>query len=203
MRGDTPTNQKMETRKRNVANQTNEETEKRVKIPAKTPEPSDLVLNSLLFIAISAFSLLFLAFVLAMVGPRLFAKDGRGNVLCSAPMEENYSCPVTQADIDNLKEGNGCTLPDTCSVNYKHQDTFAHVRMVDRKPVVNVVNYRKMSGKEPKRSLLIGPTGSNCALPIKNISIVSTDPYVIVIDGFITDNEADHVKAAGYVSFRS
>jgi len=196
----------METRKRNVA--PNASTDKpEPPASAQTPPAAkqrttgseDVLTKTLGIIALVAVSLLAGSLLLAVAG-RLRPHTHR-RVHCSAAVSPSYACPLTPAQRDALSEGGDCGLPPACDAPYAAHDTWAHVRMVDRVPSVQVVNFTRMRGNAPKRTLLIGPSGP-CALPVKNITVLSTDPYVIVIDGFITDDEADTVKAEGCVPIR-
>ncbi|KAI9029333.1 hypothetical protein DFJ74DRAFT_657906 [Hyaloraphidium curvatum] len=126
------------------------------------------------------------------------------NETCIFPVPHDFAC-----------EGS-CPFPapqSSCAERYERFDTVAEMRMVDRKPALSIVSAAPAAGSVAKHEIVVGPvtphdggklghwiqqppTGS-CANVVHNVTIASTEPYVIVIDGFLTDSEIEHAMKLG------
>jgi hypothetical protein len=128
------------------------------------------------------------------------AKATADVALCSLPLPHDFACP----------EAGACPLPDNeaCAARYAKMDTVAELRMVERKPQLTIVSAEPAKGNEAKHTVLIGPQQphngtkidayttqpptESCANVAVNVTVASADPWLIVLDGFLTDDEVDH-----------
>lgn len=131
------------------------------------------------------------------------------------PREDSTAPCVIAVPADYHCDDTGCPLPSTspCAAKYAKLDTVAELRMIDRVLSMVVVSATKPAGSAPVHKLLIGPQNpdeggkinrftvqpptDNCANVVTNLSIASTDPWLVVIDNFLTDAEVDHAMKNG------
>lgn len=127
-------------------------------------------------------------------------------VICSMPLPADYGCSESSCPLPTKEAGN-------CAAKYAQMDTVAELRMVDRNPVISVLEASPAKGSQPRHTVLLGPREhddggninsytrqpptDNCATPAVNVTVVSTDPWLIVLDGFLTDEEVEHAMKLG------